>query len=424
MNLLHRILQWPVQATRVWAREWKLFFSDKAVVIFSVLLCLTYPVLYSLIYNPEVANDVKVVVVDDCRSDLSRQVARELDATSEVMVAGYAADMHEAQRLLHEKQAYGIVVIPRDFSSNIHSGRQGHISLYCDMGVMIRYKQMLSALTAVQQHITGSLAAAKIGILTYQTGSIVESQEVAIVNPGKGIASAVLPGVLVAVIQQSIVLVACCLRAGSRERRLRNRGFDPKEITASPSATVVGKSLCYSMAYVLLGIYVLHYVPMMFDFPQMSNPWEVIYFMVPLVLASTMLGQVLSIFVSERESTFLVIAFSSVIFVFLAGISWPRALMSPVWTALGNAIPLTWGASGYIAMHSAGATLGQVHQQYVMLWVLTIGWGIVAWLVERFISRPRWNRMKWYAERDPMSPLIEEYRRNGVDMPHSPTTAG
>ena len=78
-------------------QEFKLIFRDEAVIIFFVVLAIVYPPLYSLIYNPEVVRDEAVVVVDDSHSALSREFIRQLDATPDVQVKGYASNMDEAK---------------------------------------------------------------------------------------------------------------------------------------------------------------------------------------------------------------------------------------------------------------------------------------------------------------------------------------
>ena len=52
----------------VYCREFKLVIHDPGILIFFIFLPIVYPVIYSLIYNPEVVRDVKMVVVDNDRS--------------------------------------------------------------------------------------------------------------------------------------------------------------------------------------------------------------------------------------------------------------------------------------------------------------------------------------------------------------------
>ena len=219
-----RLFLWFIQVLRVCGRELLLVFRDEGVVIFFLLLNAVYPVLYALIYNPEVVRNEAVVVVDDNRTAMSRDLVRRMDATQEVAIVGYAANMQEAQEAMHSKACYGILYVPRDFSQNITRGDQGHVSLYCDMSVMMRYKAMFTALTNVTQAMGGERLAAVVEPVLNMGGSIIENRQVPVGNPAMGIASAVLLFILPLVLQQSMILGIAMLHGGSIERRRRNDG--------------------------------------------------------------------------------------------------------------------------------------------------------------------------------------------------------
>ncbi|MBQ0069704.1 MAG: ABC transporter permease, partial [Bacteroidales bacterium] len=98
------ILTWPKKLCYICAHELKLIFGDAGVVIFFVLVSMAYPIVYSLVYNTEIPRDIRVVVVDDDRSQSSREFVRALDATPEVAVVGYCANMAEARRAINEHE--------------------------------------------------------------------------------------------------------------------------------------------------------------------------------------------------------------------------------------------------------------------------------------------------------------------------------
>lgn len=104
---------------KVWANEIRLIFKDKGILIFLFLLPLAYPIVYALIYNPELAREVPMAVVDECRSTQSRELVRIMDASENTQLAGYAADMQEARRMVAEKKAYGILLIDSHFSKTL-----------------------------------------------------------------------------------------------------------------------------------------------------------------------------------------------------------------------------------------------------------------------------------------------------------------
>ncbi len=409
-----RLFMWFIQVLRVCGRELLLVFRDEGVVIFFLVLNAVYPVFYALIYNPEVVRDEAVVVVDDNRTAMSRDLIRRMDATQEVAIVGYAANMQEAQEAMHSKACYGILYVPRDFSQSVTRGDQGHVSLYCDMSVMMRYKAMFTALTNVTQAMGNERLTAIVEPVLNTSGSVIENHQVPVGNPAMGIASAVLLFILPLVLQQSMILGIAMLHGGSVERRRRNGGHDPMAIEASPGATIIGKMMCHQIVFVVPVIYVLHYVPLMFGFPQYGNFLHIICLAIPFVIAVSFMGQTLSAVVNERESVFLLFVFSSVIFVFLTGVSWPRYLMSRLWWLVGDCVPATWMSNGYVLMQSNGATLYQVQHQYWMLWLQLPVMFILAYVVERFINRRRYRSWIAASEDNPRILTRIDLAKNGV----------
>ena len=131
----------------VYLREFKLVKSDMGLILFFLFLPLVYPVLYSLIYNPEVVRDVPMVVVDHDRTAESRKVVRMLDATQEAWVKGYATDLNEARRAMASQACYAILEIPEGFGRAIGREEQAQAVMYCDMTLLLRYRGFLVAST-------------------------------------------------------------------------------------------------------------------------------------------------------------------------------------------------------------------------------------------------------------------------------------
>ena len=409
-----KLFLWFIQVLKVCGRELMLVFRDEGVVIFFLLLNAVYPVLYSIIYNPEVVRNEPVVVVDDNRTAMSRELVRRMDATQEVAIIGYAANMQEAQEAMHRKDCYGILRVPRDFGQSVTRGEQGHVLLYCDMSVMMRYKAMFTALTNVTQAMGNERLAAKIEPVFNTGGSVIESRQVPVGNPAMGIASAVLLFILPLVLQQSMILGIAMLHGGSIERRRRNGGRDPLAYEAGPAATIIGKMMCHQIVYVIPVIYVLHYVPLMFGFPMFGNILHVICLAVPFIIVVSLMGQTLQAFVNERESVFLLFVFSSVVFVFLTGVSWPRYLMSRLWRVVGDCVPGVWMSNAYVRMQSNGALLSQVSHEYLMLWLQIPVMFILAYLVERYINRRRYRSWIAASETNPNVLTRIDLAKNGV----------
>lgn len=387
-------MKWFLSLFRVWRRETWLVFTDVGVLLFFFGLPIGYPIVYTLIYNPEVVKEIATVVVDHSRTAESRELVRTLDATQGIDIVGYAADMPEARRAWGEKKCYGIIEIPADYAQKVGRGEQAVISFYNDMSLLIRFRQYLFALTDVQMHEVSKLTAERVatlggGLVTQVNGLPVDTRPVCMGDPTQGFASFVMPGIVVLILQQSMLLGITMIAGTAAERRRRNRGRDPYEYEAGPVATLLGKSLCYMMIYVPMSYYILHIVPEMFALPHVGNVRDYMPFVFVMLLATTFLGQTIQVFVRERETSLLVVVFTSLVFLFLSGLTWPRYAFSKFWIMVSDFIPATWGVEGFIRINSNGATLPDVARYYWSLWALVGLYFVTALLLRLYLSPRR-----------------------------------
>lgn len=384
-------MNWIKSLFRVWRRETRLVFTDIGVMLFFFALPIAYPVVYTLIYNPEVVKKIDTVVVDNSRSAESRELVRELGATQGIHVIGYAANMEEARRAWMEKKCYGVLEIPSDYGRKIGRGEQAVASFYSDMSLLLRYRQYLFALTDVQMNEVMKITSKRLadgGLLTSNIhGLPVNMQANFLGDVAQGFASFVMPGLVVLILQQSMLLGITMIAGTSRDRRRRNGGCDPLEYKAGTLATVLGKSLCYMMIYLPLSYYILEIIPYMFSLPHVGRFLDMMPMIFMVLLATTFLGQTLQVFVRERESSLLVIVFTSVVFLFLSGLTWPRYAFNKFWYMVSDLIPATWGVEGIIRINSNGATLSDVGHYYWGLWALTAVYFVTALLLRYFTAR-------------------------------------
>lgn len=385
-RLWNNTRQWFVELAHVTRREFSLSLTDAGILLFFIALPLFYPIVYTLIYNPEVARNIPVAVVDDCRSAQSRELVRMTGATDAIKIVGYASNMAEARRWKDRKDVYAIMHIPADFSEKVGRGEQANVSFYSDMALLLRYRSMLLNLTSVQLAAGANLRTETLSSLGASGMSMgnapVNNVSFMLGDTEQGFASFIIPGIVILILQQSMLLGITMLGGTSFERARRNRGIDPLAIQAAPTSTVMGKMLCYVIIYLPLTLYVLHYIPTFFALPHLGSPLHYIPFVFPMLIASAFLGLTLQVLVKEREMSLMVVVFTSVILLFLSGLTWPRYAMGPLWTGIGDMIPAVWGMEGFIRINSNDATLADNSTAYTMLWVLAFFYFLTAtWAV-------------------------------------------
>ncbi len=387
LTFKQRVVQGIYDMFYIWKQEFRTTFRDQGVLIFFILVPLVYPLIYAFIYTNETIREVPAVVVDNSRSSLSREYLRKVDATPDVNIVTYCADMEEAKLMMKDRKAYGVIYIPADFSDNIARGKQTQVSLYCDMSGLLYYKALLLANTNVSLAMNADIKVERAGNSTERQDEItaypIEYEDVALYNPTNGFAAFLIPVVLMLIIQQTLLL-GIGLSAGTAREHNQFRDLVPINRHYNGTLRIVmGKGLSYFMVYSLVSVYILCVVPWIFKLNRIAIPGELALFILPYLAACIFFSMTASIAIRNRETCMLLFVFTSVPLLFLSGISWPAAAIPPFWKYFSYIFPSTFGINGYVRINSMGATLNEVAFEYRALWLQAGFYFITACLVYR-----------------------------------------
>ena len=387
-GLLYTIIEGTRDACAVWRDEMRQVFRDEGVLIFFFIVPLAYPLLYSWIYNNEVVREVPVVVVDDSHSHMSREFIRRCDASPDVRIAYHASDIDEAKMLVSRQVVKAIYYIPADFQTRLNRMEQSTVSVFCDMSLMLTYKASYQTALMVSQQMNSDIQVKLAGRYTKREEQIqrrtLDYDEVPVFNPAGGYGSAVLPAVLMLILQQTLVLGIGLSAGTSRES---NRYQDLVPIQKHYHGTfriVLGKALCYFMIYAVMGTWLTVVVPRIFHFPCLAQWQDLLAMMIPYTLACIFFGITVSCIVRYRENVMLLMVFVSVPLLFLSGASWPQSDIPGFWQGVSWMFPSTFGVRAYIRMNSMGGTLGDVLFEYRILWVMVCLYFFIACAVYRY----------------------------------------
>ena len=388
MSIFRKIFKWLEDAAYVWRFEMRQVIRDEGVLLFCLVVPVAYPLLYSWIYNNEVVHEVPVVVVDQSHSHQSRQFIRMCDASPEVRVACYAADLDDAQSLVSRQVVKGIYFIPEDFATHLNRLEQGTVSVYCDMALMLTYKAIYQTAMAVSQQMGSEIQKKLSGNYTVRedlvTTSPLEVEDVPMFNPQGGYGTSILPAVLILIVQQTLVL-GIGLAAGTARERNRYSDIIPvHRCYSSVGRILFGKALCYSMVYAVMGTFLILVVPRIFNFLQLAVWQDLLWLMIPYTLACVFFGLTVSCLVHYRENVMLLVVFLSLPLLFLSGISWPQSAIPGYWQGVSWLFPSTFGIRAYSRLNSMGGTFGDVIFEVRALWALVVFYLILAYIVYSF----------------------------------------
>ena len=387
-GLLQTIIEGIHDMCYIWKKEMKSMIQDEGVLIFCVVVPLLYPLLYSWAYNNEVVRDIPVAVVDMSHTQMSRDFIRMMDASPDARVAEYCNDLEDGKRAMARQEVRGVLYFPPDFETKLMRMEQSPVSVYCEMSLMLSFKAVYQTAMAVSQEMNKGIQIQLSGNSTDREDEITAQplayEEVPVFNSTGGYGNAVIPAVLILIIQQTLLL-GIGLSAGTA--RESNRYHDLVPVSRHYNGIfriVLGKSLCYAMVYAVMGAYLTMVVPRIFGFTSIADRSALLALLTPYILSCIFFGMMLSCLIRYRENVILLVVFTSLPFLFLTGVSWPQTSIPGPWQAVAWLFPSTFGVRGFIRLNSMGASLSDITQEYQALWLQVLVYFFITCIVYRY----------------------------------------
>lgn len=370
--------------------EIKLLLKDSGVLLILFGATIFYSLIYTYAYSHEVVNDISVAIVDLSGTKTSRDAVKMLDATPQMNVVYHTANFDEAKDMFYDNKVNGIIVIPDDFERKLYRGEQTAITAYADATYFMIYKQILSG----GAKVAGTLSAkVEIGRLMKKgvdkNKAIAQSQPISVAtsylyNPAAGYASYAMPGIIILILQQTLLLSIGMLGGTTREKKRKyfylESDLDPRHAASA----LLGKAFAFVTLHLFNIFFTLVIVYKMFNLPQKGNPFEILAFLAPYIFAVVFLGISIATLFKKREYSLIFMFFTSIPFIFLSGFSWPTNEMPLLLQKLALLIPSTPAMQGYLRLNTMGASLPQVAKEFSSLIILMLAYFTLALLITKY----------------------------------------
>ena len=363
--------------------ELKTILSDSGALLLIIFAIFIYTIIYSTAYGADVVRDVKICIVDDDHTSLSRTLINGLRSGPNTEVCYEVESLDAAKELFFNHDVYGIVYIPQGFESKTIGGEQGNISLILDGGHLLLYRQVLEQAAADILELGASI---EIEHLISQGDSEVESIVEPIIydshtlyNPSLGYGSFVMPTILIVIIQQTMLI-------GIAMVRLRRKATQCQRLITLAKLTI-SKIFVYTILYMINSIIILAVIWPIFGFPYNGATLDIATLLLLYMIAASALGIAISHLFRRREAPIMLLLWTSVPVLLLAGVSYPREAF-PEWLyILGRLLPSSSAVDSFVAIGTMGATLSDRIIDILTLVALTIGYLAIAILVEYRTSK-------------------------------------
>jgi ABC-2 type transport system permease protein len=365
-------------------------FALRPVVSVMVVAAAVYAVFYPQPYLSEALRKVPIAVVDQDRTQTSRELARLVDATPDVSVAKVLLDVPSAQREIYAREIFGILLIPQYFERELLHGRASPVALYADASYFLMYQRMSGAVTAVSRTMGTNFEITRLiglGVDPPVAAAATDPMPfipVPLFNPQGGYATYVLPAAFVLLLQQTLLIGVGLLGTlpGAETvapRRARRRFGD----TLYESISVVaGKLLAYLTVEALIVSVYLIGLPYLYGIPRLGSVPTILAIALPFTLAVGALGLLVAAALRNPLAVQLVFAAIGLPFFFLAGFAWPTEAMPLAVQWLAKLLPSTLAIDGLVDVAQLGASLSDVRGEFAGLWGLAMAYAAIAVMIE------------------------------------------
>ena len=366
------------QLSFIITREFRAISTSYAVLLVLMGGIFVYGLLYNYMYAPNIVTKAPIAVVDNSHSSLSRQYIRWLNATPQIEIYAQAMDYHEAQEWMKEGKIQGILYLPHNFEDRVFRGEEAVFSLYATTDAFLYYEALQEASSRVMLAINdayrpdGTVFLPPQGLIAVAMAKPVNISGTALYNYTEGYGSYLIPAVMMVIIFQTLLMVIGMV-TGDEYQTGGIRAYLPFGTGWKTAARIVaGKTFVYCMLYALFAFFLLGLLPHFFSIPNIGSGKDIIIMLIPYLLATSFFGLAASRWFTDSEAPLLMIAFFSVGYIFLSGVSYPLELMPWYWQAAHYVVPAAPAVLAFVKLNSMGGTLADIRPEMITLWIQVI----------------------------------------------------
>ena len=381
-------------------RQWRAIATNPAILLVLAGGIFLYGLLYNYMYAPNVVRKAPVAVVDLSHSALSREYTRLLDATPQTSVYAQTPNILEARRWMEQGRVDGILYLPADFEARVARGETSVFLLYAATDAFLDFKGLQESSSRVMLALNDAHRTEGIvflppqGLLAVASAAPIQVSGTALYNYTEGYGSYLIPAVMIIIIFQTMLMVIGMLTGAEAEKRRNGGGGGRGGLSAAAScghpsspkekhwkaalSDIAGRTFVYVLLYAIFSLFLLGLLPHVFSIPNIGCGWDIFTMMIPYLIATSFFGLAVSRWFTDSEAPLLMIAFFSVGFIFLSGVSYPLELMPWYWQAAHYIFPAAPAVLAFVKLNSMGGTLADVWPQMLVMWIQVVVYGALA----------------------------------------------
>lgn len=343
---------------KLFLRETSLVGKDHSLLLTLLIAPLLYAFFYGSIYINKEENDVKLAVVDDDHSRLSRLLQQNID-NSPVVKLIHFSNLQEAREQMYKGNCQGYFYIPEGTETNLLGLKQSNVVLAVNAS---RFLPSSDLLLNVQKICLTIGAGVRLQYYQKSEGmSTVASMDNVmpvnldyrpLFNERSSYGAFLLPGLLALILQQTLLIGLSESVAGERQHsRLCEWLKD------GISNGIFGKGLFYLFLFSAYGFFFLNVNYSLLKIPMRGNGFELGILLLLFIATLIPMAQFIGSLFKSQLLCLQMMAFSTYPIFLITGYTWPFESLPVLLQVISNFLPTTPFIAMYTALVQSGASL-------------------------------------------------------------------
>ncbi|MFT3827492.1 MAG: ABC transporter permease [Chitinophagaceae bacterium] len=367
---------------RLTLREASLIIKDHSLLLTLLIAPLVYAFFYGSIYTYKEEEGVKLAVVDDDHSNLSRLITQQL-SNAQITAVFRVPTVEDAKEAMYRGQCQGFMYIEQGLEEKVKTLHQADIVVALNAA---RFLPSSDLLLGINQIAITLGAGVRLQYLQKSEGmnSGSSMQEVMPVNldyhplynSRSSYGAFLLPGLLALILQQTLLIGLSASVSGEKSKK---RVYDWIQQSGNSISTALwGKGLLY---IILFSCYAFFFMTVNYSILELSmrgNTMQLAIAFLLFIVTLIPMGQFIGSLFSSPLLNVQIMAFSTYPFFLVSGYTFPLHNIPVVLQGLAMLLPTTPFLKLYLSIVQAGGTLADNIPSVIHLIVLFFLYSLLA----------------------------------------------
>jgi len=375
----------------IFFRELRIIGKDHSLLLTLLLAPLLYLFFYGSIYSYKEEEKVKLAVVDEDQSALSRLLIQQINDLQMVDVL-FEPSVDQAQRQMYKGICQGYLYIDKGLGQKVLSLKQANVVLAVNAGRFLPSSDLIASLTK-----TCLAVSAGVRMHYFEMKGLTESASLKqampvnldyrpMFNERSSYGAFLLPGLLMLILQQTLLLGLAESIASERMKNTLSEWFSHTH--GNVIYALAGKGLFYFLLYLAYALFVLIVNFPVFHLKLTAHAGTIVLLITAFILTLIPMAMLIGSFFKSQLLSLQILAFSSYPIFLITGYSWPYKMLPWGIQVISSLLPTTPFMRVYISVAQQGGTLSDnIFNLCHILALLILFAGLSFWRFKRLARK-------------------------------------